>query len=196
MTCVMARSTDKGKMERDKVKRERDRPGADTERETRMRRSGCLPPGLRAFSVQAWACQERPGLPRTSFPSPLTSTGDSSPEWSVGRSSACHFQLALLGSTLGFSHALFAEDSTASEVAETTPEGAGEPTLPADQRCHTDPSGGESRSVLCYQELKGGTVLQQLSVPQQEASSVKGRMSWASRTDTTVPCTGHRHRRK
>lgn len=64
MTCVMARSTDKGEMERDKVKRATGH--ARTPRETRMRQNGYRPPEVSAFSLQVWACRERP-RPATDF---------------------------------------------------------------------------------------------------------------------------------
>lgn len=46
---------------------------------------------------------------------------------------------------IGVLHALSAEDSVASEVAEPTLEGAGEPTLHADQQNHTGLSMGEKQ---------------------------------------------------
>lgn len=136
MTCVMARSTDKGEMERDKVKRRTDR--VQTLRETRVRLCGYLPP-------------EAPARPRTSFPSP------SHPQVTCHWCGAWAEAGVLLPAgaarrCTGVSHALSAEDAVASEAAEPALEGAREPTLPADRRCHTDLSVGKSRSVLCYRK--------------------------------------------
>lgn len=122
VTCVRSRSTEKGEMEKDKMKRGTD-PSAerDTE-EPRCDHMAACPPEARTFPPEVWASRDQPQPVRFPAPTPPEMTSnDCSHQCNVGKS---HFRLVLLRSMQGFSACSLQRILWPSRVAEPTPLGA------------------------------------------------------------------------